>query len=152
MITNSEEDYKFADRLRMINDKGVFLKITELDSEEKEICEQLMKVASERNIPLHKPEAIAISMALNMDEDVVILTEDKAALKIIKTDENLIGFNVSRVFQELIKNLDLFFVSLDELNKFLDEFEEESKTKFSKKSRYEIINTWNEEQEDLLID
>ncbi len=91
-------------------------------------------------------------MALNMNEDVVILTEDKTALEIIKIHDGLTGFNVSKIFRELIKNLDLFFVSMDELNKFLDEFEEESKTKFSEKSRNQIIDVWKVEQEDLLID
>ena len=112
----------------------------------------LIKIASERNIPLHKPEALAVSIALNMDEDVAILTEDKMALEIIKMHAGLTGYNVSRVFRELIKNLDLFFVSMDELNKFLDEFEEESKTKFSGDSRNQIIDVWKVEQEDLLID
>ncbi len=152
MITNSEEDYKFADRRRMLNDKDIFLKITELGGEEKKISDELMKIASERDIPLHKPEALAISIALNMNEEIAILTEDKAALDVIKKHEDLIGFNSSRVFQELVKNLDLFFVDIGELNKFLDEFEEESKTKFSENSRSEIINVWKKEQEDLLVD
>ena len=152
MITNSEEDYKFADRRRMLNDKDIFLKIIKPENEEREICEELMKIASGRNIPLHKPEALAISMALNAGEHLVILTEDKAALEIIKKHDDLTGFNASKVFQELVKNLDLFFTGIEELNKFLDEFEEESKTKFSEKSRSEIITVWKKEQEDLRVD
>jgi len=60
MITNTQEDYKFADRRRMINDKDAFLKIIEPKSEEKKICKELIKIASKRSIPLHKPEALAI--------------------------------------------------------------------------------------------
>lgn len=151
VITGKKEDYKFADRRRMLNDKGNFLKIVKLNAEERKICSKLIKIAKHKNLELHKPEALAISLALNRNVKIV-LTEDKIALEILKNQPNLLWFNVSRVFQELIKHLELFFVNKTDLNEFLDEFEKESQTKFSRESRESIIKIWEKEQKGLFLD
>lgn len=146
-------DKQYADRVRLLEDKEDFLSVVDVDVQD-ELVKKPIKVAEEvfAKRTLDEPEALTIALSLKGNSDY-LLTDDVVAirvLEILRKDQPEQRFpkvlNTAGILGKAVKNMILFYARKENLNKFLDNFEQEAGIKFSEGSRANLIETWRTSQ------